>query len=346
MSQDQGEQSSVDVAEPGNSESLSAGERLKAGREALGLSVEDVSTRLKLSVRKIESFERGEVEGIATPVFVAGYLRAYARLLELSAEDVLEDFEMLSTASSTVEGMASDSIDIAGIGLESSGEKSNDVFFTGQGAKSSGDIFRNSSSLLIPAVLIVLVIAAVYLLLPADESSKEVRTANVADRESPTSSTGVAESPLVVNSQVEPQIESQVETPSIENSESSVAAEATVNAVFDQVEEDTVNEVEGNSVETDETESTVFQQSELAFVFNDESWVEVTDARGERLVYRLAKAGMSRTVTGVAPFTVQLGYVPGVEIFYNGVPYDMSAFAGRRSARFRVGQLAESTAGG
>ena len=57
----------------------------------------------------------------------------------------------------------------------------------------------------------------------------------------------------------------------------------------------------------------------------------------ERLVYRLGKAGTTRTVKGVAPFDVQLGYVQGVNILYNGAPYDLSRFVGRRSIRLRIG---------
>jgi len=63
----------------------------------------------------------------------------------------------------------------------------------------------------------------------------------------------------------------------------------------------------------------------------------VQDARGQRLVYRLGKSGTRRAVTGVAPFVVQLGYVQGVDILYNGAPYDLSKYATRRSVRLRIG---------
>ena len=71
--------------------------------------------------------------------------------------------------------------------------------------------------------------------------------------------------------------------------------------------------------------------------FTADSWVEVEDARGQRLVYDLGKAGTTRSVIGVAPFNVQLGYVQGVVISYNGAAYDLSRFAGRRSVRLHIG---------
>ena len=42
---------------------------------------------------------------------------------------------------------------------------------------------------------------------------------------------------------------------------------------------------------------------------------------------------------------MQLGYVPGVEIFYDGVLFDLSRFVGRRSAQFNVGDTKENSAG-
>ena len=68
------------------------GIQLRKAREACELSVGDVASHLKLSAEIIESLERGEVESIAAPVFVAGYLRSYARLVNLSGDEIIADF--------------------------------------------------------------------------------------------------------------------------------------------------------------------------------------------------------------------------------------------------------------
>ena len=77
--------------------------------------------------------------------------------------------------------------------------------------------------------------------------------------------------------------------------------------------------------------------NELALYFQEDSWVEVHDARGERLMHRLARAGQSQTLHGVAPFAVVLGYVPGVTILLDGEAVDLGKYQGRRLARFSVG---------
>ena len=338
MSLDQGGQFSTEAAEPDNVGSDSAGERLKKARLALDLSVSDVSTRLKLSADKIESFERGDIAGIATPVFVAGYLRSYARLLGLPEDEVLADFEILPSMQSSTGDAISDNTVFESASFESMGSPSNGEIFTK--LSSSENFFRNSTSLLMPIVLSVLVIATVYFLLLNDESIDDAKVvpATTASSALETTSRLSGGGRVVVAEKASAMELPAVQVPSVVN-EMPVIVETSASAT--NAETGFINEAEQEAAKIE-----VFQQSELALEFNDDSWVEVTDARGERLVYRLAKAGMSRTVTGVAPFTVQLGYVPGVEIFYNGVPYDLSRFAGRRSAQFNIGNASDSVAGG
>ena len=74
----------------------SPGKSLRRSREACGFTVEEVAAHLKLGVEKIESLERGEVSSIAAPVFVAGYLRAYAKLVGLPGDEIVAGFNALT----------------------------------------------------------------------------------------------------------------------------------------------------------------------------------------------------------------------------------------------------------
>ncbi|MCR6662341.1 MAG: DUF4115 domain-containing protein [Luteimonas sp.] len=64
------------------------GERLRKAREAAGLSISDVSQRLKMPTRVVESLESGEWVHADAPVFVRGQLRSYARLLGVRIDDI------------------------------------------------------------------------------------------------------------------------------------------------------------------------------------------------------------------------------------------------------------------
>jgi len=84
------------IESSGSAEVPSPGIQLRRAREACELSREEVASHLKLSVGKIESLEKGEVEKIAAPVLVAGYLRSYARLVNISGDEIIADFKALA----------------------------------------------------------------------------------------------------------------------------------------------------------------------------------------------------------------------------------------------------------
>jgi cytoskeleton protein RodZ len=64
------------------------GQRLRTAREATGLSVQDVATRLKMPVRVVESLEAEDWSRLGAPVFIRGQLRSYGRLLGLATDTV------------------------------------------------------------------------------------------------------------------------------------------------------------------------------------------------------------------------------------------------------------------
>ncbi|MCZ6762969.1 MAG: DUF4115 domain-containing protein [Gammaproteobacteria bacterium] len=59
----------------------------------------------------------------------------------------------------------------------------------------------------------------------------------------------------------------------------------------------------------------------LTVRFNRASWIEAYDARGRRLIYEMGAAGSERTLTGVPPVEIFLGFADGVEILVDGEPF-------------------------
>ena len=66
-----------------------AGQKLRAAREAAGLTVAEVNNRIHLSHDVIAALEAGDFAAIGAPVFVRGHLRNYAELLKLPADDIV-----------------------------------------------------------------------------------------------------------------------------------------------------------------------------------------------------------------------------------------------------------------
>ena len=68
---------------------LSPGEQLRNARQGYRWSVEDVAANLNLTVDMVRALESGDTEALPGPTFVRGYLRAYARLMEIDESTVL-----------------------------------------------------------------------------------------------------------------------------------------------------------------------------------------------------------------------------------------------------------------
>jgi len=312
--------------------SLQPGDRLRIARESRDLSIEDVAARLKLDVRKIRALEQGDIAGFAAPVFAAGYLRAYARLLELSEEEVLADFTELAPVHEQVIDPAS------AVSNETYSKMSNEV--SSQFSlrdKSSGNYLGKAG------LASVFIVGLVYFLWP------------VTDGEQTDVVSSHTSFPLTEQT-------AEIAVPSLEvvaeEKMDDVQATETQRPVEKPVVEKQIVETEKSGlvlpeipaepvvVPDVEPETLVAGPSaELILIFNSDSWAEVQDARGQRLVYRLGKSGTRSVVKGVAPFRVQLGYVQGVDILYNGAAYDLSQYANRRSVRLRIGAADDRTDG-
>lgn len=62
--------------------------RLSQAREAQNLTTADVARRLKLSVWQVEALESGQYDQLPGPTFVRGFIRNYARLLDLDPDEL------------------------------------------------------------------------------------------------------------------------------------------------------------------------------------------------------------------------------------------------------------------
>lgn len=78
------------------------GAQLKAGREARGLAVADVAAKLKLTGRQVEALEAEDLSHLPNPVFVRGFVRNYARLVDLDPDSLISPLDVQTTAAETI----------------------------------------------------------------------------------------------------------------------------------------------------------------------------------------------------------------------------------------------------
>ena len=65
------------------------GQDLSAARENQGMSVADVARNLKIAVRQVEALESGDYSALPGITFVKGFIRNYAKLLQIDPEPLL-----------------------------------------------------------------------------------------------------------------------------------------------------------------------------------------------------------------------------------------------------------------
>lgn len=69
------------------------GAHLRSEREARSMRVDEISASTKIPVRVLLSLEQGRLEDLPSRVYVRGFVKAYARALGVSAEDLLGRLE-------------------------------------------------------------------------------------------------------------------------------------------------------------------------------------------------------------------------------------------------------------
>ena len=68
----------------------SIGRQLRAAREARAMSIEEISRATRIPMGSVERIENDHFDDLPGEVFVRGFLRAYARAVQLPVDDVLD----------------------------------------------------------------------------------------------------------------------------------------------------------------------------------------------------------------------------------------------------------------
>lgn len=71
------------------------GQRLRAVREAKNLSLQDISKSLRYSAKQIDALENNQFDALPDPVMTRGFIRSYAKYLEIEAEPLIKSYRQL-----------------------------------------------------------------------------------------------------------------------------------------------------------------------------------------------------------------------------------------------------------
>jgi cytoskeleton protein RodZ len=85
-------------------EAARVGEELREARIALGISVEDAATQIRINKRYLLALEEGRVKDLPGAAYAVGFVRSYATALGLDADDAVRRFRDMSGTAVTKSG--------------------------------------------------------------------------------------------------------------------------------------------------------------------------------------------------------------------------------------------------
>lgn len=286
---DAGEIPAVQEAPP---EMPGVGAQLRAAREALGIPMQDVATALKLGERQLEALEGGNWQLLPGATFVRGFVRNYARLVHLDPLPLMRQLD--ATLEKPVMRLGDADIHQARMPQGGSG------------------ISRRDRAVVLAGGALLVLAGLIYFLLPNDLSALRSSTQGLLDsfarKEEPVASEAAPEPVFPPGTTPQQIMNPQAEAPASPEPLEASAPPAAAEAVAEKSPQ-----VSGAPI--------------MRFVFDKESWVEVRD-RDNKVVYsqRTAAGGEQSVASGQGPFSLVIGYAPGVKLFWHGQAIDLAPY--------------------
>lgn len=293
----------------------SFGQRLSSARRALNLTQEQVAAELRLNVRLIKALEEENYSLLPTQMYIAGYLRNYARLLKIPVEPLLNALNMAQLESPPL------------------------ITDVTRPRKTS---YSNMIVKLFALVLLVVLLAGLVSWIQSlDFSLFTTKYSDVGQPEQSESHEPNAQSiplPEIV-------VDEPAAIEAITAEPVSVAEQPVTESLPVTKDAPPAKVIATEKIIATEKQQTPVVQSEitkdgveLVLSFSEDSWVEVKDSTDEKLLYDLYRKGQSKQLTGTPPFNIFLGNAAGVTVEYNGQVYDVSPHISGNIARFSLGR--------
>ncbi len=315
---------------------IGPGDRLQAARIEQGLSIDDVANRMHLSGYILVALEENEFDEITAPIFVKGYLRAYARIVSLDEDDMIqqyldfysdEDPPINSTSNMAPEISSSDArvkwttfLVIIGLGALLA------VWWWNQERVMDDPISLDTKNSVMPSSNDNTVVAAVEIEAVSENAPQAVEVIETPEVQLPK----IAQLPAAVP--VEAPLKTPVKvSPEVEVAGNSVSASSP--AIEPELKLEKI--AQGGAVITRMAAS---GEDKLRLIVHADTWADIEDASGFRLVYDLLRANQKFELTGAAPFTAFFGNGHGVEIKLNERAIELTPIIrDDNTARLKIG---------
>lgn len=318
--------------------SSNPGESLRQARELKGWSVAEVAAQLNLTPQRLAQLEDGAFDKLPGTTFARGYIRAYAKLLELDQNRLVMEFDQFT-------------------GTDATGSSVHALGRIEEPVRYSQSILRLVSFLLLLALIgggfiwwqdqgrPVTSLADLGLehveVEGADGTTQVHSLAEPEDQAVVAAQGDEQSSPLLlpIEPGETPEEAGTAEQPAAEsNAAEGVATEGAAQTPAASAPSEPAVAATTPAPAAPATPAAVpAGQGALNVQFTADCWTQVTDADGKVLVSALKRSGERIELTGKAPLKLHLGFARGAQVTYNGESVDVTPHISGETARLTLG---------
>ncbi|MDX7988890.1 cytoskeleton protein RodZ [Xenorhabdus sp. 12] len=319
---------------------LTTGQILCQAREKLELSQQNVADRLCLKLSTVRDIEEDHIPSNITPTFFRGYIRAYAKLVQVPEAEILSVLD---------KQMPAKSVKVSQMQSFSAGKKRK---------KRDGWLMK------ITWFVIILLLGMTVLwwwqnhkeqqnefTSMAEQSSAQVQNAeNDSSAAAETSSAPAKEGqPAEASQNKSSSAQTNTGTPATASGESKTAPQPATPSTTHAVSENNASVTNANTADAgisnagtaNSAVSTaaaevnnieVATNNELVMTFSGRCWVEIKNAKGKTLFNGTKNKGDSLTFSGEQSYSLVIGAPVWAKVQFQGKPVDLGAFVKKGTA--------------
>lgn len=321
-------------------EPVSAGHLLKEGRERLHLSAKQVAERLRLRQQIVLDLEQDKFDKYVAGTFTRGYIRAYARLVNIDESKVVAAYDALG-------------VDQKPQTMQS---------FSKRRRQQSQDNRLMLVTYVIGAIIIGS--AVIFWLQNNNDTGDEVTTqrqqSNVAERiveaqdaqvemaaetdevlPAPTREPIFIDTSMLEPSELAPTgtatevTETPAEPADLTTQENEQPEIADTTAALREEAEALAAEQADQPSQTQSNDNAL-PDAELVLLFDGDAWIRIEDASGEAIAFGVKPEGHVSALNGQPPYDITLGAPENVSLYFQGNQIELSSYRAGRVARLTV----------
>ncbi|MDH1695087.1 MULTISPECIES: RodZ domain-containing protein [unclassified Pseudomonas] len=322
------------------------GELLRLAREKRDWSQAEVARKLNLTVSSLNHVETGAFDKLPGHTFARGYIRAYAKLMDLDQAALVDAFDRYT-------------------GTHAKGSDVHSLGRIEEPVRLSHNILRGVSLLLLVAVVgggffwwqdqgslrgkDLAKIALEHVEVESADGTTQIHPLDEPEDQAVSAGQQAESAPLALEQGSAEQPAAAEQAPV--SSEAAIAAApapaqqapvqpapAASPAPVTPPVQATAAPAPAPAVAATEPAAVPAGSAKVAIQFTADCWTQVSDGNGKVLFSAIKRKGDNLELTGKPPFAVRLGFARGAQVSYNGQAVDVAPFTSGETARLKLGQ--------